>query len=343
MQAAIEIQKGIKVLNPYPTESKYFSNSNIPYVDLAEAIAQIPTALRHVGLTVNVANVEYWWKFGTSDAELIAKSSGGTSSLILGDTSADAYRGDRGKTAYDHSQATHAPSNAVSLATVKSDTAIAGAISDKHTHSNKAVLDAIDTVAILEAGTVPLSQMSDMIFASSTHLNFLGFPETGSENVIYVAQGTIDIYPAGNYRWNGTVYYLEESSLLDKIVSLNGDIVDLQNGVGVFSDWSKAPTKPSYTPAEVGASPTTLSIFLQGNGTYFPQIFKWPATKTVSSVQLMSNCVELKVTIAGTQYTITPGNLIALNNVVLAANTQMTIDSIIPLTGNTAANALIIF
>lgn len=36
----------------------------------------------------------------------------GTSSLSLGETSTTAYRGDRGKTAYDHSQSTHAPTNA---------------------------------------------------------------------------------------------------------------------------------------------------------------------------------------------------------------------------------------
>lgn len=34
------------------------------------------------------------------------------SGLSLGETSSTAYRGDRGKTAYDHSQSTHAPSNA---------------------------------------------------------------------------------------------------------------------------------------------------------------------------------------------------------------------------------------
>jgi len=37
------------------------------------------------------------------------QASGG---VALGETSTTAYRGDRGKTAYDHSQATHAPSNA---------------------------------------------------------------------------------------------------------------------------------------------------------------------------------------------------------------------------------------
>ena len=36
-------------------------------------------------------------------------SQSGTSSLELGETSVTAYRGDRGKTAYDHSQVAHAP------------------------------------------------------------------------------------------------------------------------------------------------------------------------------------------------------------------------------------------
>jgi hypothetical protein len=54
------------------------------------------------------------------------------SSLALGETSSTAYRGDRGKAAYDHSQSTHAPSDAVSLSTVKSDTDVASAISLKH-------------------------------------------------------------------------------------------------------------------------------------------------------------------------------------------------------------------
>lgn len=36
----------------------------------------------------------------------------GKSDIVLGETSATAYRGDRGKTAYDHSQVAHAPSNA---------------------------------------------------------------------------------------------------------------------------------------------------------------------------------------------------------------------------------------
>lgn len=51
-----------------------------------------------------VTNKTYRWS-GTTYVEISA-------SLALGETSSTAYRGDRGKIAYDHSQAAHAPSNA---------------------------------------------------------------------------------------------------------------------------------------------------------------------------------------------------------------------------------------
>lgn len=49
-------------------------------------------------------NKTYRWS-GTAFVEI-------SSSLALGETSSSAYRGDRGKIAYDHSQAAHAPANA---------------------------------------------------------------------------------------------------------------------------------------------------------------------------------------------------------------------------------------
>lgn len=49
-------------------------------------------------------NLTYRWS-GSAYAEI-------SPSLALGETSSTAYRGDRGKIAYDHSQTTHAPSNA---------------------------------------------------------------------------------------------------------------------------------------------------------------------------------------------------------------------------------------
>lgn len=56
-------------------------------------------------------NKIYRWS-GSAYAEI-------SSSIALGETASTAYRGDRGKIAYDHSQATHAPANA--QANVQSD------------------------------------------------------------------------------------------------------------------------------------------------------------------------------------------------------------------------------
>lgn len=59
------------------------------------------------------ANKSYRWS-GSTYVEV-----GGSTGVALGETSTTAYRGDRGKVAYDHSQITHAPSNAE--ANVQSD------------------------------------------------------------------------------------------------------------------------------------------------------------------------------------------------------------------------------
>ena len=69
-----------------------------------------------------------------------------SSSLALGETSSTAYRGDRGKIAYDHSQTTGNPHN-----TTKNDIGLGNvpnldttnAVNNSHTHSNKSILDLI--------------------------------------------------------------------------------------------------------------------------------------------------------------------------------------------------------
>lgn len=65
-------------------------------------------------------NKTYRWS-GTAFIEISA-------SLALGETSSTAYRGDRGKIAYDHSQAAHAPANAEQ--NVQSDWNVTDAASD---------------------------------------------------------------------------------------------------------------------------------------------------------------------------------------------------------------------
>lgn len=57
-----------------------------PYNDTAEALTALPSGVRHRGLTVNIAGVEYWWKDGVLDAQLIvkqAKSNNGVSDINL--------------------------------------------------------------------------------------------------------------------------------------------------------------------------------------------------------------------------------------------------------------------
>ena len=82
---------------------------------------------------------------------------GGGGGVSLGETSTTAYRGDRGKTAYDHSQSAHAPSDAVAQSNSYTDSAIStlsgsvsSALSGKsntgHTHTASEITDFNDAV-----------------------------------------------------------------------------------------------------------------------------------------------------------------------------------------------------
>lgn len=73
MNASIEIQNGVKTLSSAPADAKYYNNSGAPYTNVAEVNSQIPSALRGRGLTVNVAGVEYWYKDGILDTDLVVK------------------------------------------------------------------------------------------------------------------------------------------------------------------------------------------------------------------------------------------------------------------------------
>ncbi len=85
-------------------------------------------------------------------------------------------------------------------------------------------------------------------------------------------------------------------------------------------------------------APLTISLFKQSsNGITYPVLFKWTTDKTISSVQLMTNCTGISVTIGATTY-----DQISLVNVLLPANTEMVINDITIQTGYTYANALII-
>jgi len=120
----------------YPDNLEH-NNPNLPLVDDAQIGGglhvvdditerdSIPDAKRKIGMLVSCLDstvspeaftVKKYSGPDLTDPEwedpLNWEEIGGGSSLALGETSVTAYRGDRGKTAYDHSQAAHAPSDA---------------------------------------------------------------------------------------------------------------------------------------------------------------------------------------------------------------------------------------
>jgi len=73
---AIILNDGLKINAGKPVDIKYLNSSNQPYTDIAEAIAAIPQALRYIGLTINIANIDYWWHLNVTDSGLVIKDSG---------------------------------------------------------------------------------------------------------------------------------------------------------------------------------------------------------------------------------------------------------------------------
>lgn len=126
----------------------------------------------------------------------------GVSTLQLGNTSTTAYRGDYGETAYNHSQATHAPSNAEQ--NVQSDWSQTTDTSDDYI-KNKPDLG---LKADLVDGKVPTNQLPASLDTITEYDTITSFPASGASGVIYVALDT-NI----SYRWSGTQYTGISSSL----------------------------------------------------------------------------------------------------------------------------------
>ena len=104
----------------------------------------------------------YRWS-GTAFAEISA-------SLALGETSSTAYRGDRGKIAYDHSQATHARTDATKT--------------EKSTTNGNVKINGTETVVYTHPSTHPAT----MITTDSTHR--------------FVTDAQIEAFGASTVYWN---------------------------------------------------------------------------------------------------------------------------------------------
>lgn len=73
----LQLPFGIKVLNPQPLDYYYYNNSGIPYVSTTQANTQISSSIRYIGQTVLIGTVEYCYKTGITDGDLVIKNAGG--------------------------------------------------------------------------------------------------------------------------------------------------------------------------------------------------------------------------------------------------------------------------
>ena len=96
------------------------------------------------------------YQFVTLRPTTVTLESGGND-LALGETSSTAYRGDRGKTAYDHSQATGNPHGAAVADITGLTSALDGKAAASHSHSGADITSGTVSTARLGTGTADSS------------------------------------------------------------------------------------------------------------------------------------------------------------------------------------------
>ena len=202
------------------------------------------------------------------------------SNLALGETSSTAYRGDRGATAYNHSQSTHAPTTSKTAASGGTDlslvttgekytwnnksnltigTTSTTAAAGNHTHSNYIATSAKGAnggVAELDSnGKVPASQLPAFVDDVVEYTSTSDFPAEGESGVIYVETSTNK-----TYRWSGTEYVVIGNSLALGETSSTAYRGDRGKTAYDHSQSTHAPT----TSATAASGGTTLSLVTTG-------------------------------------------------------------------------------
>ena len=151
------------------------------------------------------------------------------STLGLGETSSTAYRGDRGKTAYDHSQLTSGNPHGVT----KSDVGL----------GNVGNFKAVSTVASQGLTDTEKSNARSNIGAGTSSFDGAYSSLTGKPTLGTAAAK--DVPSSGN------------ASTTQVVMGNDSRLTNARNAADVYS-WAKASTKPSYTASEVGAIASSL-------------------------------------------------------------------------------------
>lgn len=80
---AINLSDNLSLAAPKPLDARYLNASGGAYASVAEANAAT-TGKRHVGMTVLIGTLEYWYRDGIADNHLVQKLSSGTSNSLAG-------------------------------------------------------------------------------------------------------------------------------------------------------------------------------------------------------------------------------------------------------------------
>lgn len=72
----IILNDNIRINAGKPVDVKYLSTGNTAYISINAVNTAITVPERHIGLTVNISNVEYWYKTGLTNTSLVLKQSG---------------------------------------------------------------------------------------------------------------------------------------------------------------------------------------------------------------------------------------------------------------------------
>jgi hypothetical protein len=92
----IILNDNIQINAGKPSESKYLTTSNTAYASVSAANLALPIPVRYIGLTVNINNIEYWYKDGVADINLIEKKYDSTvpaGDFVTGGTSVGYFSG----------------------------------------------------------------------------------------------------------------------------------------------------------------------------------------------------------------------------------------------------------
>ena len=124
---------------------------------------------------------------------------GGGGGVSLGQTSTPAYRGDRGKTAYDHSQVITGNPHGTNKADLGLGNVNNTSDADKPISTAQALVNAAK--ADLIGGFVPSSQLPSYVDDVLEFTNLSAFPASGETGKIYITQNN-----NYQYRWSGSSY-----------------------------------------------------------------------------------------------------------------------------------------